>query len=275
MVLCWGGDSRMTRLSQLISESGWDCRHLPADQAQVPIGEQYVVLPVPTLSGSGRNRGLYGSKGWIGAEEILQALPKDSRVAAYLWGEEALRWEAARPDVAFYFIHRDEAFLEENAAISAEGALVKASQQGRCLFQSHCLVLGYGHLGRALCHMLSGLGARVSVAGRSGGSLQRAFFEGLDAWEMEGLPVILPRVDWIFNTIPSPVLGEQALMLVRDDCALMELASAPYGIDEKAARTMGLHYQNEGSIPGRMYPDSAAQAMMAAWLRARKQWGKE
>ena len=47
----------------------------------------------------------------------------------------------------------------------------------------------------------------------------------------------------------------------------MELASAPYGIDQAQAERLGLDYRMEASIPGRLYPLSAAEAMLSSWLR--------
>lgn len=264
-IVCWGGDGRMRMLAQLLQESGREAVYIPGDVMPDLDEAGDIIFPVPTLDAS--QRCLTGSQGRITEGELLSRLPQGVRVAAYLSEVRQEAWEQARPDLRLRLISRDEGFLDENGRISAEGALVLASSRGRCLFGKRCLVLGYGHMGRALCEMLTGLGAVVSVAGRSGGSLQKAFYAGLDAWDFEGWHAVLPRVDWIFNTIPSPVLGRRELELLKGGCRLMELASAPYGIDQAQAERLGLDYRMEASIPGRLYPLSAAEAMLSSWLR--------
>ena len=46
---------------------------------------------------------------------------------------------------------------------------------------------------------------------------------------------------------------------MKRDVILMELASAPYGMDMAAAEKLGLNVQIEGGLPGRYCPGDAAQ----------------
>ena len=145
--------------------------------------------------------------------------------------------------------------------------MIRASTRGTCLFSSKCIVLGYGKIGRALCRMLRGVGAKVIAVGRSGGSLEQAYKDGIEARDFAAWHEVLPQADWVMNTIPYPVMGNKELSLLRSGCKLMELASAPYGIDKEAALDLGLDYTLEASIPGRFYPRSAAEAMLGSVCR--------
>ena len=54
-----------------------------------------------------------------------------------------------------------------NAAATAEAAIQVAMERlDRTLLGMECLVLGFGRIGKLLCHRLHGLGARVSAAAR-------------------------------------------------------------------------------------------------------------
>ena len=271
-IVCWGGDGRMRMLAQLLQESGREAVYISGDRIPEMDGTEEVIFPVPTLDAN--QLCLTGSQGRITEEMLLSCLPQGARVTAYLGKARRDAWKQARPDLRLRLISEDEGFLNENGRISAEGALVLASSRGRCLFGKRCLVMGYGHMGRALCEMLMGLGAVISVAGRRGGSLQRAIDAGLDAWDFNAWRQVLPAVDWIFNTIPSPVLGGRELALLKGSCRLMELASAPYGIDRAKAEALGMELYMEASIPGRLYPLSAAEAMLSSWLRLRAMDGE-
>ncbi len=264
-IVCWGGDNRMQMLARLLKDAGHEAVWIQGQRRPDLDGVEEIIFPVPTLV-AGSNC-LTGSQGTVTQEQLLSELPESMGVTAYLSRERQAAWSSARPDLLLRFMNEDERFLLDNGCISAEGAIVLASSRGECLFNKRCLVLGYGHMGRALCKMLKGMGARVSVAGRSGGSLQQAFFEGLDAWDFQGWKHVLPRADWVFNTIPHPVMGTDELGLLKSGCRIMELASAPYGVDRAQAEAMRLDYRIEPSIPGRLYPLSAAKAMMASWLR--------
>ena len=72
------------------------------------------------------------------------------------------------------------------------------------------------------------------------------------------LPVLLPGQDTVINTIPAPVLTEPLLALVRKDALLLELASAPGGIDAAAAHERGLRYIRAPGLPAKYAPERAA-----------------
>ena len=66
----------------------------------------------------------------------------------------------------------------------------------------------------------------------------------------------------MINTAPAQVIPD--LRAFKDSCILLELASAPGGIDKKAAGELGLELAVLRGLPGRYAPESAAQAMLAA-----------
>jgi len=263
-IICWGGDARLRILSDLLQLQGFECQWVPGENDPGKLMAEWVVLPVPTMD---KNDCLTGSNGKISKQGLLTVLPPNCRVAAYLPRKVAEEWRRIRPDVDFLLMNEDESYLADNGRISAEGTILLASGKGKCLSSACCVVLGYGHMGRALCKMLKGLGANVTAVGRPGGSVEKAGKDGISVRYLDNWQDALTRADWVFNTIPQQMVGEKELTLLRSDCCLMELASAPYGIDAAAAREFGLKYYVEPSIPGRIYPRSAAEAMLACWQR--------
>ena len=153
----------------------------------------------------------------------------------------------------------DEAYQKENARLSAEGAVYYAMQQADFAFSgARCLILGYGRIGKALKTILEGLGAHVTVAARREESRREA---GRSAISFETLSDALPDTNLLFNTVPSPVLGTELLSKLPHSALLVELASAPYGIDLSAAAQAGLRAWGEWGIPGRYCPQSAASIL--------------
>lgn len=174
--------------------------------------------------------------------------------------EKALQEMMEKEKWRFENVLEDEKFLLENARLTAEGAIWKAmNARKKALCCSECMVVGYGRIARFLTAMLRGLGSRVTVAARSEKARKEA---GENSIDMEQMQEAAGEMDYIFNTVPFLVLTEEVLGNVKKDAILMELASAPYGVDMQAAEKMGLNVQIEGGLPGRYCPMEAAKA----WL---------
>ena len=67
----------------------------------------------------------------------------------------------------------------------------------------------------------------------------------------------------IFNTIPAPVLSQRDLESTRPDCLLLELASAPGGIEAGGSRSL---IQAPG-LPGKTAPETAGRLIGETILR--------
>lgn len=153
------------------------------------------------------------------------------------------------------------AHLEEyqiaNAQLTAEGAVALLRPETG-LSGAHILLLGYGRIARLLARELQKAGALVTAAARSGEQRTWAEAEGIEALPLDALSGALDRFDVIIGTIPAPVLTEPLLALVRKDALLLELASAPGGIDAAAAHERGLRYIRAPGLPAKYAPERAA-----------------
>lgn len=156
----------------------------------------------------------------------------------------------------------DEAFAIRNAVPTAEGALMLALQRMDCTLHRSCaLVLGGGRVGKALCQRLIALGAKTVVFSEN--AAERAYAQSLGAHALllDDLPSLLPVCHVLFNTIPAPVVGAQALSLLSKRAVVLDLASAPGGVDHEAARGLGLHCEHALDLPGRTAPETAASIL--------------
>lgn len=231
-----GKEPRDAYLKCLLEREG----HEPA--ADGPWGAAFLSLPRSTLHPEEAVRFQEGQKIVCGnIESGLETLFKENN------------WKT-------YRILDDEQFALENAELTAEGALYFAARQSdSALRRSRCLVIGYGRIGRALTDRLRALGAFVTVAARREESRREA---GENSVDTRDIARALPGMQLIFNTVPWPLLGESELCHVPRSALLMELASAPYGIDLQAAREQGLRVSLESGVPGRYCPRSAAQLIL-------------
>ncbi len=168
---------------------------------------------------------------------------------------------------------KDEALLQKNARLTAEGAVASAMRASpRALAGMDCMVIGWGRIGRSLTELLVALGAKVTVASRTASGRNRAVERGAEAADTGNIVVALPGRKLIYNTAPAMVLDAPALEYVDPDAMLIDLASPPYGIELRAAWNRGLRAWREPGLPGRYSPCSAAKAILEAIDR--QAWGE-
>lgn len=168
-------------------------------------------------------------------------------------------------------LSKDEALAQENAVLTAEGAISCAMHRATfSIRRANCLVIGYGRIGFALCEMLVGMGARVSVAARRDSARRQAVQRGANAVDLEEMERILPQQQVIFSTPPSMVLGADQLRWLNPAALLIDLASPPYGVDFEAAERLGIQAWLEPSLPGWYCPSSAGIALLRAVQTALK-----
>lgn len=264
-----GGDNRQLYLARSMQEDGYEvyvsCLENapnPSGLAQVGLHHlaarcQTVIFPLPvTRDGRYLNTPLSNLEIWLDddfarlfiGKQVFGGMMGKLTATSDLWREADCRDYYAR-----------EELVTGNAFLTAEGAVGLAIQEyAGGLGGSRCLVTGFGRIGKALCGMLKGMGARVCCAARKASDLAAIRAIGCDPLEYRQLA---QPFDLIFNTVPARVLGEEALACQRPDTLLIELASTPGGIDLEAAGSLGLRVLAAPSLPGKMSPKAAAELM--------------
>ena len=200
-------------------------------------------------------------------EEIIRQLPASARI--FLCGPEHPKTLCRGRIVDLW---ADDVLLNENALLTAEGAVCAAMRASRrALRDTRCLVIGWGRIGRALTEILVALGSRVTVASRSLAKRNQAVIRGAEAVATDLIVRALPGHQLVFNTAPEMVLDGQALRGADAGAMVVDLASPPYGVDLRAAWTLGLRAWREPGIPGRYCPQSAARVLLESLLRFEKE----
>ena len=154
-----------------------------------------------------------------------------------------------------------------NAIPTAEGAILYAMQNSeRTLHGSNCLVLGFGRCAKILAHKLKGLGARVMVSARKKEALSYARAYGYETIPLLSLKEKIGRCDFLFNTIPSVVIGPSMIDEIDTDTLYIELASMPGGIDKEYCQQKKMNYIPAQGLPGKIAPTTAAEIIYEALL---------
>lgn len=213
---------------------------------------------------------------------LLSALRAGTTVFCGLPHEDFIRaGEQQGAEVIDY--NRDEIFQLRNAQPTAEGAVVVAmSEMRRTLFGSRVLVVGYGRIAKLLSDLLIRMGALVTVAARKETDLTLAAMHGCRCLPLQRkdpsgeyqLPVVREQYHVIFNTVPAPVIGGEVLQNLDRNTLLIDLASAPGGIDYDTAAVLGLKTVIALSLPGKLAPITAGEIIGECVLRHLRERGR-
>lgn len=108
---------------------------------------------------------------------------------------------------------------------------------------------------------MGALGAKVTVSAQGYEDLAWAAAYGHETGRLETLSCELGGFDLIVNTIPAQVLDRRRLQWVNPGAFLLDLASAPGGVDRAAAKELGLPGPSGAGAAGRTAPVTAAAAI--------------
>ncbi len=151
-----------------------------------------------------------------------------------------------------------EEFAVRNAVLTAEGAVaLLINEYEDSVSGAKALVIGYGRIGKVLSRYLQSLGAEVTVAARK--PSDRAWIEAVGMAADNYSYKELSSYQIVFNTVPAPVLDAACIDRLRDDVMLIDLASAPGGVDFDRAGERGLTCIHALGLPGKSAPKAAGR----------------
>lgn len=249
-----GGDERSAYGAEHLKNQGisvqtYGVPHYPDEP--LPAAFDRVILPFPSFQGA-----LLRGHSAIPAEELICRIEEGSCVYGGLLGSHKEAMEARGCKV--FDLYGTEPLTTSNAALTAEGAVSLAIERSPLsLCGANCLVIGYGRIGKLLAQRLQSFSAHVTVTARKEAncSLAEAFGFCTDytGKYLHGLG----QFDFVFNTVPAPVLSRKQLGELPQHCLVMELASAPGGFSPADCTDLGLNYVPAPGLPGRFSPQSA------------------
>ena len=147
-----------------------------------------------------------------------------------------------------------------NAVPTAEGVVqVLIEELPITIHGMKCGVLGYGRVGKVLANTLSSLGAKVTVFARKQSAFAEIYASSLEYKHFDVLATENNDFDVVINTVPVKVLGDAQLSKLNSDCILVEVASAPFGIDFQSAKEKAFKVIKAGSLPGKVAPKTAGE----------------
>ena len=264
-----GGDMRQAKLAELLAADGHIVSTFAIDKIRLnsTITQEVslkdavesvgcVILPLPVTTRENMlNTPL--SCDMHTMREIFTALTPEHIICAGKV-DDATRTLAETMGLNVVDYLKREELAVSNAVAAAEGAVQLIMEETPItVCHARCLVIGFGRIGKLLCHRLRGLGAYVTASARSYSDLAWIRAYGYEVAETADIDMILDRFDIVVNTVPTRILDESRLRRLKAGCLCLDLASKPGGMDFSAASKLGVKAVWALSLPGEVAPVSS------------------
>jgi len=233
------------------------------------LGAKAVILPLPASSdGQILNCPMLADEKPISLQKLLPMISADAMIIGGRMPHDfVVAAESRGLRVWDYF--SSEAFQIKNAYTTAEAALsIAMNSLNREVRGAHVAVTGYGRIAKSLVRLLRAMEAEVTVAARKDADLAWAALQGCETLKLEDASAkvqicdqLSKGYDVIYNTVPTWLFDRRFLSCVDPKTFLIDLASAPGGIDICAAKELGSNVLWATSLPGKYAPVSAGEGI--------------
>jgi dipicolinate synthase subunit A len=264
-----GGDDRLAELASIFKTKGANISTYGMDMKEIKNVVNYssldtalensdiIICPVPFSKEIHKINSKYSSAD-IKIEDLFKKLGKGKRLLLGAINNNSKNL-AKEYGIEYEDYYEDESYQILNTIPTAEGALsIIISETRETVFGAKILVLGYGRVGKLVSEYLKALGSEVYVEARRDSDLTWIVTRGMNAVPNDKLSQYLGDMNVIVNTVPAMMLDCSMLDLIDENAFILDLASAPGGVDYTYAAGRGIKTLHALGIPGKVACKSAA-----------------
>ncbi|WP_296519354.1 dipicolinate synthase subunit DpsA [Rhodoplanes sp.] len=248
-----GGDRREQEIARLAAATGAEVRvhGFPwpecgikrvtrlDDPAAVLKGAKFALFPIPGIAPSGALFAPTAPKPIIPDRAMLAGMQPRAHIILG-WADDNLKKHCEALSIGIHEYEWDRALMLERTPAIIEGLLkIVIENTDVTIHNAEACVIGQGTIGTVLARYLVALGAKTHVVARNPEQRAAAFVAGATAHGLEALPDLAPRLDLLFSTVPSRVVGANVLGVLRESALIVDLAAPPGGVDFETAKRFG------------------------------------
>ena len=123
------------------------------------------------------------------------------------------------------------------------------------------LIIGFGDVAQTLAEMLKNIGVSVFISARNSRKLSLALYSGYITVDMGEIAENIASFDYVFGTVPTNILSEEAIKNLNDNSLYFELASYPFNADKALFEKHCKNHINGSALPGRYLPLASGRLM--------------
>lgn len=271
-----GGDRRQAAVARALSEHAGAVRIYALPGGECPRCETaasldealrdaaVIVLPINRVGEDGRVNTQAGQPPVVLDELFWTLLAPGALLLAGSVSREIERRAAQGGHRLIEYAEIDEIAIL-NSIPTAEGALQLAlANLPITIHGSCCFVLGFGRVGMTTARLFAAVGAETWVVADRAALRARALEMRCRAICFADLAREIGRADVVINTVPAVVMTAEVINATKPTVYLIDLASAPGGVDYAAAAAAGRRAELALGLPGKVAPETAGRILAAA-----------
>lgn len=267
-IMIIGGDCRFSYMHKILENRGFCVRRIyPGEyRADDFAACSLFILPVPVSRDNiNINTPMAGEAFYSG--DFFRLLPEGATVTGGMilpeWEEKMIS-----KNVRVFDYYKDELLTVKNAIPTAEGVIgILINSLPETIDNMKCAVTGYGRCAKEICRKLRYLGADVTVGARSDSNINEAENDGMNVCRLQEFNEQCRDISVLINTVPARIIDENIIRNLKPDTVIIEIASAPFGIDFDCAQRYGINVIKAGSLPGRTAPLTAGKIICDTVLK--------
>lgn len=270
--LLLGGDLRQLYLSRILTQNGFSVTvHYDKEDSSFSIDKaikssKIILCPIPFTKDK-LNLFSVHKMDDLGIGNLLSLLTPDHILFGGAIPDDVKQYAKENQIKCFDYMDMEEITVK-NTIATAEGAIAEALiESPGCLHKSRCLVTGFGKCARTLALKLKGLDASVTITDRKDTQLTLASSMGFDTVALSDLSQTIGEYSFIFNTIPALVLNEDLIRLTKPEVTIIDIASAPGGVDFDFCKTQNIRAKLCPGLPGIYAPETSGEILFEAIVK--------
>lgn len=242
-----GTDLRSKNLRKIFKEDGYKITDLN--------NSNIIVAPIPFSKD-----GIYVTGEIIKCTELIKDAKDNNKLIISGAFSKEMKEKMEAQSIRFIDVMQSDQMANKNTIPTVEGAIAIAILNTDFVLEgANALVLGYGRIGKRLADKLANMGVNVYCEARKESDLESIHKKGYNAIDLKELNGHLSKMQVIFNTIPAMILNQERLDLIDDNAIIIDLASAPGGVDFKYAKESNKNVEWALALPAKVAPLSSAQ----------------
>ena len=250
-----GGDKREQEIARRAAATGaqvrahgfpWPVDGIPGvqhlvDPAAVLEGARFALFPIPGIAASGALFAPAASAPIIPDRAMLAKMAPRAHIILG-WADQNLKNHCEALSIKLHEYEWDRSLMLQRTPAIIEGLLkIIIENTAITIHNAQACVVGQGTIGAVLARYLMALGAHTHVAARNPEQRAAAYVAGATPHVLAELPELAPRLDLLFSTVPTRVVGEDVLARLPKTALVVDLAAPPGGVDFDAAKRLGLN----------------------------------
>lgn len=268
-----GGDLRTIKLAKMLAKEGNEIHTYGLEKAEelkeskniifceklsyAMEASQVVIGPIP-FSSNGKEINSPFSEAKIKIQDLIDNSQSKMLIAGSISSDTVEL--AKQTEVELIDIMKREELAIRNAISTAEGTIeIAIANTDKIIQGNQILILGFGRIAKVLAKKMEALSAEVTCAARKNEDMAWIDAYGYKAININTLGRDLEKYDMIINTVPHLIMTSERLQYVKQNCLLIDLASKPGGMDERAIQKRGLKFIWALALPGKVAPLTTAE----------------